>query len=109
MNTLNLLQTTYPYLIAAFLITLVICKVVIRVAPAVKLVDVPKGRKNHEKVTPLGGGIGIFVSMVVVTGFFVLFGKGGLTTSISMPSMLVVLRLPAARFAPRCCNDKYDC
>lgn len=56
---------------AAFLIDFVSAiaagLVLMRVAPALGLMDHPGGRKDHASVTPLVGGLAIFVALVVST------------------------------------------
>src|SRR3954470_6752813 len=41
-----------------------LCLVVIRVAPAVGLLDRPGGHKGHRVPTPLGGGLAIWLTTV---------------------------------------------
>jgi len=54
-------------------LSLVLTWLMIRLAPLLGLVDVPGGRKAHEKPTPLGGGIAMVLAfaapLVVLRGF----------------------------------------
>lgn len=54
-----------PLLITTFLTAVITGLILARVAPAVGLVDHPGGRKDHGHVTPLVGGLSIFVAMLV--------------------------------------------
>lgn len=49
-----------------FVLSVLFCALMRRVAPAIGLVDKPGGRKGHAKVTPLGGGVAIWLAVVVV-------------------------------------------
>lgn len=46
--------------VVPFVAALVFTRILIAFAPRMGLVDVPSARKDHAKVTPLGGGIAIF-------------------------------------------------
>ena len=52
----------------AFVLCALLCALVRRVAPAFGLVDKPGGRKAHTKVTPLGGGVAIWLTVILVLG-----------------------------------------
>ena len=58
---------------SAFIASAVICAVMRVVAPMFGFMDIPKGRKKHEKPVPLGGGFGILAGMVVAFGAFAIF------------------------------------
>jgi UDP-GlcNAc:undecaprenyl-phosphate GlcNAc-1-phosphate transferase len=49
-----------------FVLSALLCALMRRVAPAIGLVDKPGGRKAHAKVTPLGGGVAIWLAVVIV-------------------------------------------
>jgi UDP-GlcNAc:undecaprenyl-phosphate GlcNAc-1-phosphate transferase len=49
-----------------FVLSTLLCALMRRVAPAIGLVDRPGGRKAHAKVTPLGGGVAIWLAVIVV-------------------------------------------
>jgi UDP-GlcNAc:undecaprenyl-phosphate GlcNAc-1-phosphate transferase len=64
-------------LAAAFAVSLVVTRVMIALAGRLGLVDEPAGRKAHQKVTPLGGGVGIlagFAGPLVLTTGLALIG-----------------------------------
>lgn len=63
MTWILLLAVTVPF-VAALLLT----RVLIALAPRMGLVDVPNARKVHAKVTPLGGGLAIFVAVWLSLG-----------------------------------------
>jgi UDP-GlcNAc:undecaprenyl-phosphate GlcNAc-1-phosphate transferase len=50
----------------AFVIGAALCAVVRVAAPRVGLVDRPGGRKDHRRPTPLGGGVAIWLTVVLV-------------------------------------------
>jgi len=54
--------------VAAFAISFVVTYVLTRVAPRLGLLDHPSERKMHTKVTPVGGGIGIFLGVALTVG-----------------------------------------
>jgi len=53
-------------IIAAFLLSALLCGVVRQVAPRLGLVDKPGGRKAHRAPTPMGGGVGIWLTVVLI-------------------------------------------
>ncbi len=72
-------QITAPYLIACFTLTLAVLNGLRPLATKVSLLDFPGGRKTHDSATPLVGGIGIFIGVLLI--------------SLALPSLL-------AEFAP---------
>lgn len=50
------------------LITLLLTDVLIRLAPALRLVDVPDARKAHAQPTPKVGGLALFTALLAVIG-----------------------------------------
>jgi UDP-GlcNAc:undecaprenyl-phosphate GlcNAc-1-phosphate transferase len=52
----------------AFLLSTSLCAVARRVAPRLGWLDVPAGHKGHKAPTPLGGGVAIWLTMVIVVG-----------------------------------------
>ncbi|MHC4885048.1 MAG: hypothetical protein ACYTGH_08180 [Planctomycetota bacterium] len=52
----------------AFVLALVVTPLMRRLALAADYVDHPGERKIHEKVTPYGGGVAIFVTFMLVLG-----------------------------------------
>lgn len=53
-------------LASAFALSLCLCALVRLLAPRIGLVDRPGGRKAHEKITPLGGGVAIWLTVLLV-------------------------------------------
>ena len=39
------------------------------------LLDIPNDRSSHTNPTPLGGGIGIIITFLIVVAMFIVFGK----------------------------------
>lgn len=60
---------TIVYLLSSFCITGCFLFVLKPVAVRVGLVDLPGGRKTHLRATPLVGGIGIFLGVLIVSNF----------------------------------------
>src|SRR5262245_11857920 len=54
-------------MLGPLLITLLLTDVLIRVAPALRLVDVPDERKDHPRPTPKVGGVAIFTALLAMT------------------------------------------
>lgn len=52
----------------AFLLSLALCALVRLLAPRLGFVDRPGGRKAHKRPTPLGGGLAIWLSVMLVLG-----------------------------------------
>ena len=85
---MNMLQLTNPsnHLLFALLgifmsalLTYLVCKLLIRAAPVLKLIDSPAGHKRHLNPTPVVGGIAVFLSLFIV--------------SVLMPGMLSRLHI----------------
>ncbi len=60
MIVLNVGKYLFTFL-AAFLVTFVLTPLVERVAPRLSLMDIPAARRVHQRPTPTGGGIAVFV------------------------------------------------
>jgi UDP-GlcNAc:undecaprenyl-phosphate GlcNAc-1-phosphate transferase len=64
------LSNLYAHLLNAFLLTIVLIMFLRRVAPELRLVDLPDPRKQHEGAVPLCGGLAIFTAfMLTAIGF----------------------------------------
>jgi len=60
-------------MISAFVLSLLFIKLIIKYAEKFYLVDIPNQRSIHQHITPRGAGIGIFLSVIVISlsfGFF---------------------------------------
>ncbi|APZ96817.1 MraY family glycosyltransferase [Fuerstiella marisgermanici] len=77
---------------AAFFVSLFATPIVRRAAPILGLVDLPGDRKVHVTPTPMGGGIAVFLGLVIPIGLLVVFQNaanaqsayfGGLISSLS--------------------------
>ncbi|WP_422926489.1 MraY family glycosyltransferase [Singulisphaera sp. PoT] len=66
--------------LSAFLLSTCLCAVMRVVSPKIGLIDSPGGHKGHKKPTPLGGGVAIWLTTVIVVGigFVVADVDGGL-------------------------------
>ena len=62
---------------AAAMISAVLTLWCIRLLPRLGMVDIPRGRHEHTKPTPLGGGIAIVISFFVVAFVFALEYRAG--------------------------------
>lgn len=56
----------YLSLIASFVIALILVRFIITVAPKLGLIDIPNERSVHSAAVARGGGIGIFIALVLV-------------------------------------------
>ena len=73
--------------LAAFVLSVALCGLVRAVAPRVGLVDRPGGRKAHHRPTPLGGGVAIWLTMVLVLsvgGLVLIFGRTALPAGLAV-------------------------
>ena len=71
---------------SSFALGVGLCALTRRLAPRLGLVDKPGGRKAHARVTPLGGGVAIWLTMVVVLaagGAYLRLGGPGLPNELS--------------------------
>ena len=57
-------KSTVTFLAMALAISAIAVLLFARLAPAIGLVDVPGGRKEHRRVVPLVGGLAIFVAVI---------------------------------------------
>lgn len=55
-------------MLGPLLVTLLLTDLLIRVAPALRLVDVPDERKDHPRPTPKVGGLAIFTALLAMAG-----------------------------------------
>ena len=84
-----------------YLISLATCLLVKRYGPSVGLVDKPGFRKIHQTATPTGGGIGVWLGVLVPFVFLtaLTFGLGDLTSSGAVSSETSTLfGIPLAKF-----------
>jgi len=63
-----LIQTFAALIVLPFVISFGATWLIKRIAPRLNLVDRPDSRKAHEKVTPLGGGLAIFLGVILSMG-----------------------------------------
>lgn len=73
--------------LSSFLLTAAITPLVIRLATACNCVDLPGGRRLHEKTTPRWGGVAFFAG--VLPFLFMANGNGALTSYIVASALLV--------------------
>ncbi len=66
---MNLLAVGLGLIVLAFTLSVGLCALMRRVAPLLGLVDRPGGRKTHKAPTPLGGGLAIWFTLVLVLAF----------------------------------------
>ena len=62
-------DTVVPYIfcpLLGLLLSTVLTFLAIRVLPKFKMVDVPRGRHQHEKIVPRGGGIAVSIAFFIV-------------------------------------------
>jgi UDP-GlcNAc:undecaprenyl-phosphate GlcNAc-1-phosphate transferase len=76
----------WALVVVPFLISTGLCALVRRVAPRVGLLDRPGGHKGHSSPTPLGGGVAIWLAIMIVLsacGLLVHFGADRLPEAIA--------------------------
>ena len=66
-----------PYPALALLLSMFFTKLLIFILPRIGFVDIPRGRHQHEKPIPRGGGIGIGLSFIITTFLLTVYLKGG--------------------------------
>ncbi|MEQ9409668.1 MAG: MraY family glycosyltransferase [Fuerstiella sp.] len=76
----------------AFLIALVVTPVIRRLAPVLGLVDLPGHRKVHVTPTPMGGGIAVFVGVVVPILLLLGLQQAGFSLSPFLEQLVATLR-----------------
>ncbi|MCY7388755.1 MAG: hypothetical protein LH481_11950 [Burkholderiales bacterium] len=81
-------MTTITIFIVAFFATYVLLRALIRLAPALKLMDHPGGRKDHLGTTPVVGGLAIGLVFIVA---LVYFQTSGWWADVLAVSMLLAL------------------
>lgn len=57
------------YILVTFVVCLCLGFIGIRVAPALGLLDIPGGRRQHERPVPLVGGLALILSLLAVAAF----------------------------------------
>ncbi len=105
--------------LVAFLVSVALGWVVRGVAPRVGLIDRPGGRKAHDRPTPLGGGVAIWLTMAIILGVsaaWVGSGVGRLPTGLAVhlgglreraPVMAVVFGLATAILVMGLVDDRF--
>ncbi len=81
-------MTTVTTIMIAFIATYLLLRALIRLAPALKLMDHPGGRKNHLGTTPVVGGLSIGLVFIVA---LIYFQFSGWWADVLAVSMLLVL------------------
>ena len=82
---------------AAMMISAVLTLWCIRLLPRLGMVDIPRGRHEHAKPTPLGGGIAIVISFFVVAFVFALENRVGIPRALkelrrfALPAAVIVV------------------
>ncbi|WZO99126.1 MraY family glycosyltransferase [Isosphaeraceae bacterium EP7] len=61
--------------VAAFVVGAILSAIAIRIAPKLGLVDAPGGRKAHKAPTPMGGGVAIWLTVILGLGLATLVVK----------------------------------
>jgi UDP-GlcNAc:undecaprenyl-phosphate/decaprenyl-phosphate GlcNAc-1-phosphate transferase len=85
--------------IAAFLITIVLQKLLVPVASRLDLMDYPAGRKDHEQPTPVVGGVAMLIGV---------FLASALTLRVIDSTVLGFLAAAALLVTVGLLDDKYD-
>jgi UDP-GlcNAc:undecaprenyl-phosphate GlcNAc-1-phosphate transferase len=80
---------------AALASVLVLTPIVRWLATRLGAVDVPEDRKVHEKITPTLGGVAIYLSMIIGTAVYLVFGRsrvsGGDLAGVLLGATIIVI------------------
>ena len=97
-----------PYLFAASALSLLLTRLCITILPWFKLVDIPRGRHQHDRVVPRGGGIAIILSFVFVIALW-LFTTVDRSLSWYEIPLLRHFAIPTAAIAVLgLCDDRFE-
>jgi len=80
-------------ILSAFLISFLLTFLLIRWAPRLNLVDHPGERKVHFRTTPKGGGLAVFVAMLVSSALASYAFSLGITLTLGLSIVIVTLGL----------------
>ena len=97
-----LVDTGLGLAVAAFVLSWLFCAVARRYAPRLGFLDRPGGHKGHRRPTPLGGGVAIWLTTVIVLGAC---GLAVLMGGPELPGRWPSMSLPAGSSAgPASCS-----
>ncbi len=86
----NIIVPYISFPLLGLLLSAVLTRGAIKVLPQLKMVDIPRGRHQHEKIVPRGGGVAIWLSFFAVTALLlVLFAR---TRDPKFQELLLLLR-----------------
>ncbi len=88
------------FLLISFLISLVYVAIIKRVAVKLNFVDIPNGRKMHNKPKPLLGGVAIYLTILTV---YITYLRGEIPTNVKYYMILATVLLVMGMI-----DDKYD-
>src|SRR5438105_15789538 len=74
--------------VLAFALSVGLCAIARRWAPRLGLMDIPAGHKGHKAPTPLGGGVAIWLTTIIVVGLgaaLAVLGRGALPPALARP------------------------
>ncbi len=84
-----------PFPVIACVLALLLTRLAITVLPKIGLVDMPRGRHQHEAPVPVGGGIAIWTAFLASAGLMLLSpGQGEVRTffaEFSIPALLILI------------------
>lgn len=63
-------------IMAGFFLSMILTYFVIKLAKKLNIVDMPRDRHQHEKTTPLMGGIAIGLALLIIIALYFIFGNG---------------------------------
>lgn len=70
-------ETLFFPLLFGFFLTIILTYFVIKIAKKLNIVDIPRDRHQHPKITPLMGGVSIALSFLFIISLYFIF-KGGI-------------------------------
>lgn len=71
-----ILQSFLFPILYGFFLSIILTYFVIKIAKKLNIVDVPRDRHQHEKVTPLMGGLAIGLSLLIIISLYFIFNNG---------------------------------
>ncbi len=99
----------YPFmLLTGFLVTFVTAPLVIRLAPALGLMDRPRGRHAHRAPTPTGGGVAVFLGFHAACAALFLLPWTPFVGALDLAWWLRVLALSVLVVALGLTDDRLD-
>lgn len=97
----DVLNIVFPYIVyplSGILLSAGFTALAIKLLPRFKMIDIPRGRHQHEKAVPLGGGIAVGAAFFITTSLLLLFFNliGDVAGCRELLELLQKFSIPAA-------------